>query len=162
MAPRETALSTFSVSQRALLGRPWRMTRFHPAQRLLAAVLGLAMAANGVAMLLAGPAWYAAVPGVPETGPFNAHFVKDIGAAYLTAGVGLAVFAWRASPLARGAAMAGVLFLGLHGLIHLAEAARDPMGALHLARDFTGVLLPPILALAAIWPIRASKEFVDA
>ena len=86
------------MSQRGTLARPGRMTRTHLAQRLLAAVIGLVMAANGIAMLLAGPAWYAAVPGVTETGPFNPHFVKDIGAAYLTAGAGLAAFAWRASP----------------------------------------------------------------
>ena len=138
------------------------MTRILLAQRLLALLVGLAMAANGIAMLLAGPAWYAAVPGVTETGPFNPHFVKDIGAAYLTAGAGLAVFAWRASALARGAATAGAVFLGLHGLIHLAEAAGEPDGAMHLARDFAGVLLPPVLALAAIWPDQPSKEFADA
>ena len=138
------------------------MTRTLLAQRLLAAVVGLAMAANGIAMLLAGPAWYAAVPGVTETGPFNPHFVKDIGAAYLTAGAGLAAFAWRASALGRGAAAAGVLFLGLHGLIHLGEAAGDPDGAMHLARAFAGVLLPPILALVAVWPASSSKELADA
>jgi len=120
------------------------------------------MAANGIAMLAAGPDWYAAVPGVTETGPFNPHFVKDIGAAYLTAGAGLVAFAWRGSLLARGAAIAGVVFLGLHGLIHLAEAVGDPDGAMHLTRDFAGVLLPPILALVAVWPASSSKEFVDA
>jgi hypothetical protein len=138
------------------------MTRTLLAQRLLALLVGLAMAANGIAMLLAGPAWYAAVPGVTETGPFNPHFVKDIGAAYLTAGAGLAAYAWRASPLARGAAMAGVLFLGLHGLIHLTEAIGDADGAMHLARDFAGVLLPPILALAAVWPSQSSRKLADA
>ena len=120
------------------------------------------MAANGLAMLLAGPAWYAAVPGVTETGPFNPHFVKDIGAAYLTAGALLAAFAWKATSLARGGAIAGVVFLGLHGLIHLAEAVGDPDGAMHLARDFAGVLLPPVLALVAVWPTSSSRELADA
>jgi hypothetical protein len=138
------------------------MTRAHLAQRLLAAAVGLAMAANGLAMLLAGPAWYAAVPGVTETGPLNLHFVKDIGAAYLTAGAGLVAFAWKATSLARGIAIAGVLFLGLHGFIHLAEAVGDPDGAMHLVRDFAGVLLPPVLALVAVWPGLSSKELVDA
>jgi hypothetical protein len=150
------------MSQPTAPARPWRMSRIQIAQRLLAAAVGLAMAANGIAMLLAGPDWYAAVPGVTATGPFNPHFVKDIGAAYLAAGAGLAAFAWRPSAFARGAAAAGILFLGLHGLIHLAEAAGDPDGAMHLARDFAGVLAPPILALAAIWPTRSSREFADA
>ncbi|HLZ83469.1 MAG TPA: hypothetical protein VKQ54_07860 [Caulobacteraceae bacterium] len=138
------------------------MTSIRLAQRLLAVVVGLPMAANGTAMLLAGAAWYAAVPGVTETGPFNPHFVKDIGAAYLVAGLALTWFAGRASALARGAALGGAVFLGLHGLIHLAEAAGDPDGAGHLARDFAGVLLPPILALTAIWPGLFSKETADA
>jgi hypothetical protein len=45
-------------------------------QRALAPLLGAAMAANGLAMLFAGLVWYAAVPGVMGTGPFNGHFVK--------------------------------------------------------------------------------------
>jgi hypothetical protein len=130
--------------------------------RALALLVGLAMAANGAVMLVAGAAWYAAVPGVTETGPFNPHFVKDIGAAYLTAGAGLVWFAANASALARGAAMAGVLFLGLHGLIHLLEAVGDADGAMHLARDFAGVLLPPILGAVALWLSRSAKELSHA
>ncbi len=30
--------------------------------------------------------WYSAVPGVPETGPANIHFIRDIGLAFLAAG----------------------------------------------------------------------------
>ena len=41
--------------------------------------LGLVQALNGVLMLLAPEAWYHAVPTVPGTGPFNPHFVRDIG-----------------------------------------------------------------------------------
>jgi len=144
------------------LARPWGMNHIRLVQRALALLVGLAMAANGFAMLLAGSAWYAAVPGVTGTGPFNPHFVKDIGAAYLVAGAGLVWFAASASALARGTAIAGVLFLGLHGLIHLAEAVGDAHGAMHLARDFAGVLLPPILGAAALWPTRSSRELVHA
>jgi hypothetical protein len=116
-------------------------TRLRPA---LAAILALAMGANGLAMLLAGRWWYGAVPGVTETGPFNPHFVKDIGAAYLVVGVALGWLAFRASPAARGAAIAAALFLGLHAAIHLAEAV--PMGMADLARDLPGVFLPALLA----------------
>ena len=127
-------------------------------KRALALVLALAMAGNGVVMLVAGPWWYQAVPGVTETGPFNPHFVKDIGAAYLVAGLSLGWLAWTRSLLARGAAMAGALFLILHALIHLAEAATSPMGAMHLVRDFPGVLLPAILVAPLVWPFRTRKE----
>jgi len=127
-------------------------------RRAIAAFLALTMGGNGLAMLAAGAWWYAAVPGVPMTGPFNPHFVKDIGAAYLTAGVGLGWFAWSLTPVARGAAMAGAAFLALHAGIHLVEAALDPMGAAHLARDFAGVILPPILAGLVLWPPKPQPE----
>jgi hypothetical protein len=117
----------------------------------VALIVGVAMAANGLAMLLAGPAWYHAVPGVTQTGPFNPHFVEDIGAAYLATGASLVWFAWRASPASRGAAAAGTAFLALHALIHVAGAVGDAEDAAHLARDFLGVFLPPLLAGAAVW-----------
>ena len=49
-------------------------------------ILGIALAANGFVMLGAPAAWYAAVPGVAATGPFNAHFIRDVGVAYETGG----------------------------------------------------------------------------
>ena len=127
-------------------------------KRILAAALGLFAGLNGLVMLAAGPAWYHAVPGVPGTGPFNAHFVKDVGAAYLTSGLAFAWLAVEGSGRARGAAAAGALFLALHAGIHLAEAVGDPMGPAHLARDAGGVLLPAILALWVGWPVRSSPK----
>ncbi len=52
----------------------------------LAVALGLAALANGVYMLLAPESWYFAVPGVTTTGPFNQHFVRDIGLIFLLLG----------------------------------------------------------------------------
>jgi hypothetical protein len=86
----------------------------------LAWVLGLLAAANGVFMLLATAAWYASVPGVPNTGPFNAHFIRDIGAAFLVAGGSLVWFARDAR--ARPAALACAAFFVLHALVHLTDA----------------------------------------
>lgn len=121
---------------------------------LLALVMGL----NGLAMLVAGRWWYGAVPGVTETGPFNAHFVKDIGAAYLVAGAAFAWLAVRASPVARGAAAAAAGFLALHAAIHLAEAFGAPAGLADLARDFPGVILPALLAGWLVAAPYQSKE----
>jgi len=58
-------------------------------QRVIAAILAVPNIANGLMMLVAGPLWYQSVPGATETGPFNPHFVKDIGAAFLVSGVAL-------------------------------------------------------------------------
>ena len=92
----------------------------HITRITLAIGLGLLLAANGFLMLADPAGWYAMVPGVPETGPLNPHFVRDIGAAYLVTGVAIATFALdaRAGP----AALAGALFLTLHALVHVAEA----------------------------------------
>jgi len=48
--------------------------------------LGLALAANGLLVLFDPAGWYAVAPGVPETGPLNPHFVRDIGCAYILTG----------------------------------------------------------------------------
>ena len=66
-------------------------------QRWIAAILAVVNTANGLSMLFASSLWWANVPGVGETGPFNPHFVQDVGAAFLVAGLGLGARAWRAA-----------------------------------------------------------------
>src|SRR5262245_56268474 len=88
-------------------------------RRVLAAISALLGAANGLWMLFAGAAWYATVPGVTRTGPYNPHFVQDIGAAFLVAGLALGTRAWR--PHLWPAAVAGAAFLSVHALIHVSD-----------------------------------------
>jgi hypothetical protein len=127
-------------------------------KRVLAVLLALAMAGNGLVMLAAGRWWYGAVPGVPEAGPFNPHFVKDVGAAYLVAGAGFAWLAARPSAAAWGAALAGAAFLAMHAGIHVAEAISNPAGLADLARDFPGVILPALIGLFLVWPRARNSE----
>jgi hypothetical protein len=119
--------------------------------RLLSLTLALGLGANGLFMLAAPAAWFAALPGVDVTGPFNPHFVRDVGAAYLVAALGLA---WLARDRERAwpAALAGGLFLGLHALVHLLDAlaGRAPWG--HLVLDAPLVGGPAALALWLAWP----------
>src|SRR5215218_3822440 len=58
-------------------------------RRSIAEILAVINALNGLTMLFAGPFWWATVPGVADTGPFNPHFVQDVGAAFLAAGLAL-------------------------------------------------------------------------
>ena len=124
-------------------------------KRIFAAVLALVLAGNGAAMLAAGRWWYGAVPGVTETGPFNPHFVKDIGAAYLVCGAALA---WRAtrdtSEAARGAVMAVASFLVLHALVHGVDEASGADALGEFVRDFPGVFLPAAVAVWLAIPVR--------
>src|SRR5258708_15593454 len=87
---------------------------------VLALLLGFVLAANGLWMLIDPAFWYAQIPGVPETGPLNPHFVRDIGCAYLLTGGALIGHALDERP--QTAAFAGALFLTLHALVHVADA----------------------------------------
>ena len=122
-------------------------------RRAISILLAVTMGGNGLVMLAAGRWWYGAVAGVPETGPFNPHFVKDIGAAYL---VCAAAFGWRALRPAQGwsAAVAAAAFLVLHALVHVADAFAGGHAGHDLARDFAGIFLIAALAVAAAWPPR--------
>ena len=119
--------------------------------RYLAGLTALLLASNGLAMLFASQAWYDAVPGVPLTGPFNGHFVKDIGATYLACALGLGWFAWR--PVQGWPAMAaGAAWLTLHALVHVYDASCGASPLADIQRDFVGVYLFAAIPLAlAMW-----------
>ncbi|HEV2363933.1 MAG TPA: hypothetical protein VGS12_07005 [Caulobacteraceae bacterium] len=126
---------------------------------VVARALAILLAANALAMLFAGYWWYRAVPGAGATGPFNPHFVKDIGTAYLAAALGLG---WRAaSPAAAGPAAIAASFLTLHAFIHLADAAGSPRGLADLATAFPGVFVPAVLALWIAWPPRRPDALME-
>lgn len=109
-------------------------------------LLGMMLVINGIAMLTMPEPWYLAVPGVSHTGPLNAHFVRDIGAAYLVAG---AAFVWlaRDPARARAAALAGAAFLLLHAGVHIGETIAGTMHLHHLLGDLPTVFLTPVLAV---------------
>jgi hypothetical protein len=115
--------------------------------RWVAGLMALLLGGNGLAMLFAGLAWYDAVPGVTSTGPYNAHFVKDIGAAYLVSALGLGWFAWR--PREGWPAMAaGAAFLAFHAAIHVYDATCSATPFADMRRDFVGVYLFAAIPLA--------------
>jgi hypothetical protein len=115
--------------------------------RTIAAILAVILAANGLAMLFAGLWWYGVVPGVTATGPYNPHFVRDIGAAYLVSGASLAAFAWRPRE-AWPALAAAAGFLTLHAGVHVFDAVCGTRPLADAVRDFAGVYLPALLTLA--------------
>jgi uncharacterized protein YjeT (DUF2065 family) len=83
--------------------------------------VNLVLVVNGGAMLVFPETWFGLIPSVADTGPFNPHFVRDVGSAYLVAGGGLIWF-WL-DKRARPAAVAGAAFLALHALVHVWDAA---------------------------------------
>lgn len=112
-------------------------------------IFGLTSLANGLWMLLAPAAWYVSLPaGVPDTGPLNVHFVRDIGAAFTTAGVALCVAAPRAWER-RGVLLAVALFYLLHALIHVGDLATGRLEPSHWLIDLPGVFVPAVVLLVA-------------
>jgi hypothetical protein len=123
-------------------------------KRWIAGILAIFNGADGLVMLFAGPFWWEQVPGVSDTGPFNPHFVEDVGAAYLAAALGLAARAlW---PRAWPAAMAGAVFLAMHALIHLGMIAGGHDH--HAASNLAAIVVPAILALYAAFPSKGEQH----
>ena len=129
-------------------------TRRASAIPALAALFGVASAANGAYMLVAPADWYFAVPGVTTTGPFNQHFVRDIGLIFAL--IGLAFVAGAAQPALRVALWGAAAFwLAGHALFHMWEVAVGICSASALLQDFPAVTLPALIAIAlTLWAAR--------
>ncbi|MGP8120810.1 MAG: hypothetical protein ACLP8B_09830 [Xanthobacteraceae bacterium] len=123
-------------------------------KRVIASLVALFSGLNGLLMLADGAGWYGRVPGVPETWPYNAHFVQDIGIAFLVAGLALAAAAWRGRFWPAGAAGAG--FLAGHALIHLAGILGGH--AHHAAFDLAAIVAPAALAVYCIIPTQETNH----
>jgi hypothetical protein len=112
-----------------------------------ALLLGLFLVGNGLVMLADPADWYFAVPGVTTTGPFNQHFLRDIGLIYVMMGGGF--LAGIARPRERVVLWAAsTLWLAGHALFHFWEVSVGICGTSALVRDFPGVTTPAILGLA--------------
>ncbi len=115
--------------------------------RFLSAGLGLFQSGSGLVMILAPRRWFMTAPGVPATGPFNAHFVIDVGLGFLAAGLAFLVCAWR--PRLNLLALGASGFVVLHALFHLAHLA---MGESVAPGVDIGLAIPAFLGLALTWP----------
>jgi hypothetical protein len=120
----------------------------------LAITLGVLGIANGIFMLVSPEPWYLAVPGVTDTGPFNQHFVRDIGLIFVLLGGAFLIGA--AQPHTRlilwGAATA---WLCGHALFHFWEVAVGICTPDVLPRDFPAVTLPALIGIGlTVWAYR--------
>jgi len=106
---------------------------------------GLGNLANGLWMLADPAHWYATLPAaVPDFGPLNEHFVRDIGATFTMLGLGLLWATVR--PAARVPVLVLVtLFNALHALVHVWDTSRGLVGPEHWRIDFPAVYLPTVV-----------------
>ena len=128
----------------------------------VALALGVAAVANGLFMLASPEGWYFAVPGVTTTGPFNQHFVRDIGLIFLF--IGAAFLTGAALPRYRIVLWAApTLWLWSHALFHFWEVAVGICGPSVLARDFPAVTLPALTAtVLTFWAIAEGRTAAGA
>jgi hypothetical protein len=125
----------------------------------MVALNGLFLFGNGLFMLVAPSTWYSDVPGVTQTGPFNQHFVRDIGLIQMFLGAAFGVGMIR--PTMRLALWAAAtLWLIAHAVLHLWEVAVGICSPSAIPRDFPAVTLPALIGIALTtwaWRNRASK-----
>ncbi len=133
--------ATLTASAAARPGREAGLARIW-----IARLLGVLLAANAVYMLFAPEAWYQSVPGVTGTGPFNHHFIGDIGLAFLAAAVSLLVGSLKAERLA-GYALPAAVFLAGHAILHLAGYGLPAHGGGTWLTDIFAIYLPGLIAL---------------
>ena len=125
--------------------------------QLLLLIAAITTIANGVFMLAKPLDWYVFVPTVITTGPPNAHFIRDIGLAYI--GSGLVLLYAAANPVRRWrAAVVGGLWLAFHGALHVYEVAAGICGPATFWADAPAVIGQPALVIAALALLWARRK----
>jgi hypothetical protein len=106
---------------------------------------------NAVWMLGDPVHWYQNLPAaVPDFGPLNEHFVRDIGCIYFVMGAALAVGAF--VPRWRMAACAvTTLFYVLHAVVHVIDTMRGLVGPEHWLIDLPGIYVPAVILVGVTW-----------
>jgi hypothetical protein len=120
--------------------------------RIFYVVMGVLGVANGIYMLGMAEHWYHHLPAeIPDTGPFNGHFIRDIGLAYTISGLG---FIWSAIYLAkcRIVHMGNTLFLSGHAALHVVDIVSERLPLDHVLHDALGVFVPGIIMLVLCIP----------
>jgi hypothetical protein len=114
-------------------------------------LFGVSNLANAAWMLADPAGWYAGLPAaVPDTGPLNTHFVRDVGSAFAVMGFALLLAAVR--PALRVPMLAAVaLFYVLHALVHVTDTVAGRLPPSHWTIDAPGVYVPALVMVALTW-----------
>jgi len=96
-------------------------------------------------MLVTPQRWFEhGVEGVPDTGPFNQHFVRDVGVVYALVGIALLWSTLRPAH-AKPVHVMTLMFLTGHAALHVFDIVAGNLPADHWHHDFLGVFLPAIV-----------------
>lgn len=110
----------------------------------------------GTAIFLAPVQFHALTPGVALFGPFNAHFIRDVGLVYVASGlVGLYGVWSRSVPVG----LAAALWSCLHALFHMHVWIDRglPLDGIFLF-DLSFVIVPPFLVVLVLLTSSSHRE----
>jgi hypothetical protein len=110
----------------------------------------------GTAIFLAPGHFHALTPGVAFFGPFNAHFIRDVGLVYVASGL-VGLYGARSGNVPVGVAVA--LWSCLHAVFHplVWVDRRLPLDGIFLF-DLSFVIVPPFLVILVLLRYRGSQE----
>lgn len=118
--------------------------------------LGVLWILTGLLIFADPMRFYEIVPGLKLMGPFNIHFIRDVGLAFVASGGALA---WGAYVSAQLLVYAGLAWPSLHALFHIQIWGHRgfPLDGI-FAFDLVAVIGPPLLALLATWKFRLAGD----
>ena len=122
--------------------------------RRILQVLGTLHLVTGIYIFAAPQRFYDLTPGLEMMGPFNVHFIRDVGLVFLASGGAMLFGALRDS---RHAAISGAVWPALHGLFHLQIwlARGVPFDSV-AGFNWSTVIVPGFLGLIAAWRFHPS------
>jgi hypothetical protein len=110
-------------------------------------IIALMDVVTGIEMFFFPSAWFfRLVPGVTETGPFNAHLVMDGGTFFLAVGIGVAAAAL--DPRRNAIAVVVAAIAGtMHSVLHLYSHAAGILSSHHMVTEVLGIYVPAIVLI---------------
>ena len=108
-------------------------------------LIGLGNLGNGLWMLVSPAGWYYYIPaGVPDFGPMNLHFIRDLGCMFAVWGI---VMVWAGLIPRFRLPLVGTmtLWFSFHAMVHVFETATGFVGSEHWWVDFPLVYAPAIM-----------------
>ena len=110
----------------------------------------------GTAIFLAPGHFHALTPGVALFGPFNAHFIRDVGLVYVASGLVGLYGAWSGNvPVGIAAALWSCLHAVFH--LHVWVDRGLPLDGIFLF-DLSFVIVPPFLVVLLLLRLRGRRE----
>ena len=103
---------------------------------------------NGGWMLVSPDTWYTDLPaGVADTGPYNGHFIRDLGVVFVFVAFGFAWCAWQPSNC-RPVLIVITAFFVAHAILHVLDLLSARLPHSHWKMDAPAVFLPALLLIA--------------